>query len=198
MDDNYQKIWESFLKGDDAALSTIYFDFFDLLLNFGMKYATDRYLVEDCIQNLFIDLLKNRGKQRSVENIKFYLMKALRNQISNEQRKAKRMFSTDNLGETEFRINYSIENRLIADETEKIKSKFLTMVKQSLTSRQQEVLYLKFTCGFDYPQISDLMQISVESVRTIVYRTLKTIKDTFGTENYSSLIFATIFRSFFA
>jgi len=193
--DLYQNIWQKFMEGDDAALSSIYFEFFDMLLNFGMKYSSDRFLVEDCIQNLFVDLLKNRKNQRSVVNIRFYLLKALRNQMASEQRKTKKLLLVDEPVEADFSFSYSVENSLISREADEMRSSFLKMVMAGLTPRQKEALYLKFNCGFDYNQISELMQISVESTRTMVYRTLKTIKETFGTDSYSNLIFFSIFRS---
>lgn len=193
--DLYQDIWERYVEGDDAALSSIYFDFFDMLLNFGMKYSSDRFLVEDCIQNLFVDLLKNKQKQKPVKNLRFYLLKALRNQMVSEQRKTKNLLPSEGPGETDFRISYSVENSLIADETDELRSRFLKMITEDLTARQKEALYLKFNCGFDYTQISELMQISVESARTMIYRTLKSIKETFGTTDHSSLLFLSLFNS---
>ncbi len=185
----YQSIWQKYIEGDVNALSFIYLDLFDVLLNFGMKYSTDRHLVEDCIQNLFISLLKNRNKQIPVQNIKFYLIKGLKNIIALEQRKNKKIVPVENTDETDFRINYSIENTIIIQEKGELQAKFLKMVAESLSNRQKEALYLKYVCSFDYVQISELMQINVESVRTIVYRTLKTINKTFGTEKNSNIIF---------
>lgn len=193
--DPYQKIWQNFIDGDDGALSSLYFEFFDMLLNFGVKYSADRFLVEDCIQNLFVDLLKNRLKQKPVKNIKFYLTKALRYQIANEYRKSKKLLLVDKPDERDFRISYSAENSLIANETDEMQTRFLKMVMEDLTPRQKEALYLKFNCGFDYTQISEIMQISVESVRTTIYRTLKSIKEIFDTEGYSNLILFSFFRS---
>lgn len=193
--DPYQKIWQNFIDGDDGALSSLYFEFFDMLLNFGVKYSADRFLVEDCIQNLFVDLLKNRQKQKPVKNIKFYLTKALRNQIANEYRKSKKLLLVDKPDERDFRISYSAENSLIANETDEMQTRFLKMVMEDLTPRQKEALYLKFNCGFDYTQISEIMQISVESVRTTIYRTLKSIKEIFDNESYSNLILFSFFRS---
>lgn len=193
--DQYQTIWKKFTEGDDQALSSLYFDFFDMLLNFGMRYSSDRFLVEDCIQNLFVDLLKNRYKQKPVQNIRFYLFKGLRNQIAYEKRRNRKLVPVETPVETDFRITYSVENWLIANESDDIQAKFLKMVTESLTARQKEALYLKFNCGFDYIQISELMQISVESVRTMVYRTLKSIKDTFGSDVHTNLLFFSVFRS---
>jgi len=76
-----------------------------------------------------------------------------------------------------------------------MRTKFLEMVMEGLTPRQKEALYLKFNCGFDYIQISELMQISIESVRTMIYRTLKSIKEIFDTNSYSNLILFGFFRS---
>jgi len=194
--DLYQNIWQKFIEGDDEALSSIYFEFFDILLNFGMKYSSDRFMVEDCIQNLFVSILKNRRSQKPVANLRFYLTKALRNQMLYEYRKNRKLVFVDEHRGTDFRITYSIENSLIASETEEIRSRFLDMVRKDLSVRQKESLYLKFNCGFDYEQISELMQISVESARTLVYRTIKSIRATFG-EEYSNLIFFSILRSFY-
>ncbi len=193
--DQYQDIWQKYVEGDDNALSSIYYEFFDILLNFGIKYSADRSLVEDCIQNLFVDLLKNRKKQKPVQNIRFFLMKALRNQMAYEHRKTKKLLPVEEPDQMDFRISYSIENSLIASETDEMQSKFLKMVTDTLTTRQKEALYLKFNCGFEYLQISEIMQISVESARTIVYRTIKSIKDTFDIDGHSNLIFFNLFRS---
>ncbi|MCW0483927.1 RNA polymerase sigma factor [Gaoshiqia sediminis] len=193
----YNGIWQRFMDGDEEALSSIYFEFYDVLFNFGMKYSSDRFLVEDCIQNLFVDLLRNRHKQKPVTNIKFYLLKSLRNQMASERRKTKKLLPVGEPGEAEFRISYSAESSLIAIETDELRSMFLKMVTEKLTIRQKEALYLKFNCGFDYVQIAVMMQISVESARTMIYRTLKSIKETFGLECYSDLILFSLFRSFF-
>ena len=195
--DLYHNIWEKFVGGDEQALSSIYFEFFDILLNFGMKYSSDRFLVEDCIQNLFVDLLKNRKNQRPVTNIRFYLLKALRNQMASELRRTKKMLQVkvSETDETNFRISYSVENSLIENEKDEMQSRFLKLVMEGLTLRQKEALYLKFNCGFNYSQISEVMQISVESARTMVYRTLKSIKATFGADSYSNLILFSFFRS---
>ncbi|MEL7588432.1 MAG: sigma-70 family RNA polymerase sigma factor [Prolixibacteraceae bacterium] len=192
--DLYQTIWKKFTEGDDQALSSLYFDFFDSLLNFGMKYSSDRFLVEDCIQNLFVDLLKNRDKQRPVQHIRFYLYKGLRNQLAYEKRKVRKLIPVEEPGETDFRISYSVENLLIVSETDNLQAKFLKLITDRLTARQKEALYLKFNCGFDYIQISELMQISVESARTIIYRTLKSIKDTFGPDTYANILFVCCLR----
>ena len=186
--EKYQNVWQKFQQGDDNALSLIYFDFFDLLLGFGMKYSSDRYLVEDCIQNLFVSLLKNRGEQKAIQNIRFYLLKGLKNQMAYEKRKKKNLIFKANTEETDFRISYSVESVMIDLEKSQLKADFLRKVTESLTNRQREALYLKYICGFDYIQIAEIMEISVESGRTMIYRTLKSLNETFGTDKHANII----------
>ncbi|MBO9637571.1 MAG: sigma-70 region 4 domain-containing protein, partial [Siphonobacter aquaeclarae] len=45
-----------------------------------------------------------------------------------------------------------------------------------LPERQREILYLRFRHDFDYEQIASLMQISVPTCRTFIYRALKQLR----------------------
>ncbi len=189
INNKYQILWEKYFEGDEKHLSVLYYEIFDTLLNFGLKYNSNRQLVEDCLQNIFVDILNNKRKYKAIKNISFFLMKALRNQISNEQRKVKKLISVPEYNELEFNISYAIESSIIEIESEEIKNKFIQIVKNELSDRQKEAIYLKFNCGLDYSQIAELMNISVDSSRTLIYRSIKLLKETFATKNYFHLIF---------
>jgi len=192
--DNHQFIWKRFVDGDNDALSMIYFDYFDMLLNFGIKYVSDKLLVEDCIQNLFVDLMRNREKLGDVRSIRFYLFKALRNKISNEIRRKNRWRTVSGIEESEFQISYTIENKLIDRERDEIQAKLIELISKTLTGKQKEALYLKFNCGFDYVQIAEVMDIHTDSARTLIYRTFKQIKQTFGDTIANEMILLHFFR----
>ena len=49
-------IWKDLLKGDKNALASIYSDHFDKLYNYGCRISKDAGIVEDAIQDLFIEL----------------------------------------------------------------------------------------------------------------------------------------------
>ncbi len=175
----------------------IYFDHFDVLLNFGIKYVTDRVTVEDCIQDLFVELMKNREKLQLVKNVKFYLIKALRNKISNELRNRQKFHPVKNMQESVFQLSYSIEKKIIDhidQEQDELRAKFIEMITNTLTSKQKEILYLKFNCGFNYEQIAEVMDIHIDSARTLVYRTFKQIKQTFGEDIPSEMILLHLFQ----
>ncbi|MEL7588217.1 MAG: sigma-70 family RNA polymerase sigma factor [Prolixibacteraceae bacterium] len=178
--DKYELVLKRFIEGDNNILSVIYFDFIDVLLNFGLKYTADQGLVEDCIHNLFIDLLKNRKKLGAVANIKFYLFKSLFYQIQKERLKTKDLPTDRMPSDSPFLISYSVEKSIISDEINQSREKMLALLLTKLTPKQRELLYLKYNCGFSYIQISEILQIDVSSARKMVYRTLKSLRENFA------------------
>ena len=53
-----QMIWESFLCGDDEAYTYIYRQYSQALYAYGMHFTSDKGLVEDCIQDVFIKIFQ--------------------------------------------------------------------------------------------------------------------------------------------
>ena len=60
-------LWRAFRAGDEKALITIFGRFSRPMYNYGYKIASDRELVKDAIQELFIDIWQNR--ERFEENL---------------------------------------------------------------------------------------------------------------------------------
>lgn len=73
----------------------------------------------------------------------------------------------------------SYEDYLIDEETNTEKSWQLHEVIKSLSKRQIECLTLKFEHNLTYIEISEVLGISVESTRTMIYRTLKELRKCF-------------------
>ena len=55
-----QKLWVSFIQGDDNCLEKLYRRYFDALYNYGKKWLNNNTLTEDCIQDLFVELWEKR------------------------------------------------------------------------------------------------------------------------------------------
>ncbi len=74
-ENDLNKMWDNFrLDGSQEALSLIYYEHFDYLYDFAIKYTPDHTLIEDCIQNVFGYILKKRKKLNPVSNLRFYLL----------------------------------------------------------------------------------------------------------------------------
>ena len=59
----------------------------DDLFEFGSKFTTDREMIKDCIQDVFVKLYTKKDELVSVSNIESYLYVSLRNRINDEFRR---------------------------------------------------------------------------------------------------------------
>ncbi|MEQ8238370.1 MAG: hypothetical protein RIA69_04115, partial [Cyclobacteriaceae bacterium] len=50
------ELWDLFRHGNDAAFDFIYQQYFDRLYNYGRQFTSHIAIVEDAIQELFIEL----------------------------------------------------------------------------------------------------------------------------------------------
>ncbi|MEO6583305.1 MAG: sigma factor, partial [Ferruginibacter sp.] len=77
-------LWEQFRNGDTESFVTIFKKYYSDLFNYGRKITTDDAIIEDCIQELFMDLWRTHGKAEIISlnayffrAFKFKLIKAI-------------------------------------------------------------------------------------------------------------------------
>lgn len=171
--------WQRFIYGDPDAFSQLYDAYSDVLYAFGMRYTVDRDLVKDCLHDLFIDLHTYRRNLASDVNVKFYLLKSLRRKLHAAHRKSSLLSFDRWNADDPLTINafdFGIEHDLIMDEREREILETLTAEINQLPDRQREILYLRFYQDLDYEEIAAIMQISVPTCRTFIYRALKQLR----------------------
>jgi RNA polymerase sigma factor (sigma-70 family) len=173
-----QIIWDNFREGNKKALEIIYEDNYPSLFHYGLKFTPDENLVKDLIHELFIELIDSRDNLSATDNIRFYLLKALRNKLSKHflsslKEKANQVVSAD------FSFVESIETQLIKKEIEEgIRARILASVKK-LSEKQQEIIYLRFYNDMSYQMIADIFQVKVQTVRNLMFRAIQSLKEDF-------------------
>ena len=60
---------------------------------------------------------------------------------------------------------------------------------ESLSDRQREAIYLKYTNDFSYEEIAEILNIDVASSRTLIYRSIKKIRELLGRNAIVFLLF---------
>lgn len=86
--------WNHFIKsGDLDALSQVYFHYYDLLFTYGLKITSDRQIVEDSIQNVFLSCIKSRKNITEVKSLNGYLVSSFRRELFNSLEKKKRTYT---------------------------------------------------------------------------------------------------------
>lgn len=171
------EVWSKFRNGDDEALSRIYDRLSKRLYLYGLKFTSNQSIIEDSIQDLFCELVKNRRNLGSTDNIQFYLIRSFKRKLHRLLQKEMKYHLKDNEEEYVFEITYSIEHEIITGENVNQKEISLKKAIQFLTPRQKEAVYLKFTEGLEYDQISEIMNMSIESCRNLIYKSIKSLKD---------------------
>ncbi|QGY44589.1 sigma-70 family RNA polymerase sigma factor [Maribellus comscasis] len=171
------KIWEDFKRGENYALSHIYYQHIQLLFRYGKKFSDDDEIVKDAIQDLFFDLIRTREKLGETDNIKFYLLASFRRKIIKTLKKQTYIIGPPDNKTLNAEIVYSIENEIIDKEELSQKEKAIQEGLKKLTARQREILFYRFSCDLEYEQICEIMSLKYDSARKQVFRALKSLKE---------------------
>jgi RNA polymerase sigma factor (sigma-70 family) len=175
MDD--ASIWNSFLAGDSLAYEYIYRQHVQKLFLFGTTLTKDEELVKDCIQDVFVRLLEKRQTLGRTDNIRMYLLTALRHTILNALRKQKTGHTYHHsLEKEEPADDDTILEKMIRHEDELEKTELLNYLWAALTHRQKEIVYCRFVEGLGLEEISKRLHIDYHSVANVIQRALKKMR----------------------
>lgn len=188
-------LWKRFKDGDDEAFYWLYDQNIDALYSFGTRISKDTEFVKDCIHDLFLDLYKYRHQLSDTDSIRFYLFRSLRRKIHKRGKRLLSIMYNDDMTATREQVVPGAEKSIVEQETKDENHMILGKAMEKLTQHQKEALFLKFDQNLSYPEIADLLGISVESVRTNIYRALKTLRECIQKENPSFylILFGKIF-----
>ena len=172
-------VWKNFQSGDKEAFAYLYNLHVEALFRYGTKLCKDVSLVQDSIQDIFIDLyVKRQNNKTDPENLRYYLILALKRDLIKKTKRNNRL-TEETEDDFRFKPEYSIEKVLIDKEEEAELNQNIHKMLSELPSKQKEAIYLRFNESLPYPEIAKVMNISIESVRKQVYRALKSMREMF-------------------
>lgn len=170
-----QIIWDSFRNGSVEALETIYEENYSSLFHYGIKFTRNEEVIKDLIHELFIELIDSGKKLSRIDNIRFYLLKALRYKILHHLSSTLDQENQEVVWE--FSLLESIENKLIQNEVEtEIQERMMDAVKK-LSKKQQEIIYLRFYDNVSYSEIAQMFDVKIQTVRNLMNRAIKSLKE---------------------
>ncbi|MCH7415412.1 sigma-70 family RNA polymerase sigma factor [Belliella sp. R4-6] len=173
------EIWDSFRSGSESAFITIYQNYFDKLYTYGMKISNSEDLVKDAIQDLFIELRKNRSKLGQTNSIKFYLFKSLKRKLIKEEGKWYSNLETLD-SKYFFDFSFSPEQLIIDRQVDEERSRKLNQAIKQLSPRKKEVVYYYFFEELSYKEIQEIMNLdNIKSVRNLIYKSISFLREIF-------------------
>lgn len=161
--------WLAFTTGDREALGLLFRMYYPHLYKYGIKIIGDEQVLEDCIQELFIELWQHKNPPPTL-SVKAYLLKALKYKILKTLHK-KSLLLPD---ATTFEISY--ESFIIAKQEDEEKIKKVVQAIDQLSNRQKEIIYLKFYQNLSYEEVSEIMNINYQVARNLLHQAIKAMR----------------------
>lgn len=198
VDNTNDYTWQAFLIGDENAFTKVYHRYAESLFSFGRKFNVDEQLLDDAVQEVFVDLFLKRQKLAgSIKNVKAYLFVALKNNLLKKIDKSRRLptLGLDNFRDLNFVIEYDAQQNMINSEIEDETNQRLTEAINQLSKKQKEIIYLKFEEELDYPEIAQVLKIGVESARKQIYRAIKSLRESLDHQELNTLFYIFLKKS---
>ena len=167
-------LWIQFLYGNENAFTQLYWLFLDDLLTYGRRVGGDNEMVEDLIQDLFLKLYQKKIILEDNTRLRPFLFRALKNLIYNQLlRNAKLQPLPDY--DFAFDLNYTIDEQLSLTQDQGLSDEIHHILK-GLTGRQKEIIYLRFVHEMSFEEISEIMEINIQSARNLLTRSMEKLR----------------------
>jgi RNA polymerase sigma factor (sigma-70 family) len=166
-------LWNAALGGNREAFGQIFRNHYALLYQYGSKICPDTETLEDCIQELFIEIWQRKNTQ-PIRSVKAYLLQALKFKLYKVFRSQKRTLELEENNQEPFELSH--ETFMIDAQEDEEKAKRVLEAINQLPSRQKEIVYLKIYKGLSYEEVSEVMQLNYQVVRNLLCQALKTFR----------------------
>jgi RNA polymerase sigma factor (sigma-70 family) len=161
--------WHAFIGGDQEALGKLFGMYYPHLFKYGIKIVQDEQVLEDCIQELFIELWQHKNPPPTL-SVKAYLLKALKYKLYKTLHKKTRVLPDA----VAFEMSY--ESFIIAKQDDEEKVKKVLQAIDQLSNRQKEIIYLKFYQELSYEEVSEIMNINYQVARNLLHQAIKAMR----------------------
>jgi RNA polymerase sigma factor (sigma-70 family) len=175
-----QELWERVLNSHAPSLDAIYFRYVDDLFDYGMKIVRNESIIQDTIQDIFVDLWNKRKTLNSIEYLKTYLLVALKRRLIRKVERQKRSSSISDMAmesSVEFNLKLITEPEIFKEHDEADRKHKIQTALNKLTPKQREVIFLKYYQHHSYLEISDILEVETKAVYKLMARALDGLKE---------------------
>ncbi|MCL2561234.1 MAG: RNA polymerase sigma factor [Rikenellaceae bacterium] len=165
-------IWHAFLTGDKNACSQIYDLYAKRMYLFGLRFTSDKDIIEDAIHDVFVKIYGN-DKLRGVANVRSYLFISLKNTLLNILKKPA-TFRLENLILPS--VDSDTDLGMLRREQQTGYEIFLSRLDHILSERQRQVIYYRFVEELPLGEIARMLEINLQSVKNILHVSIKKIR----------------------
>lgn len=172
-------LWNQLRLGDEEAFSSLFERYYSTLVNYGKTLMTGEDRVKDCVQDVFVNIWTYRYKLNEAIVVKAYLLSSVRKRIARLHHREHIFSNIKNIDSLEFLFDFSIEDRLIADETTAKKAEQLNKSINQLSDRQKEAIYLRYHHGLTVDQVAEVLNLNYQSTKNLLHRAILQLRKDF-------------------
>ncbi len=193
------EVWQHFQKGCEKSFTYLHQKYYNDLYAYAFKFTADEYVAKNAIQELFIYLWKNKALLGKVDNVRYYLIFSLRRHLMRLLKKERKHFHVS-YADTHFsrHFSFSPEDIVIKKETFLMNEQRVLSALNRLTSRQREVIYLRYFHDMRPEEIAAMLALNYQSVLNCLGRALKNLRKMMLSQQTLEIPLLMLFTSVFS
>ncbi|MFL9485117.1 RNA polymerase sigma factor [Chitinophagaceae bacterium LWZ2-11] len=181
------RLWELCRAGDKEAFEQLFKFYYRFLYHYGLKHTSNQVLLEDCVQELFVELWE-KAPATEIQSFRAYLFQSFRFRLYRQIQKSDQYNKVKEAGDDGSLFTGSVETLIIKKEEGDERAKQLQTAISQLSKRQQEIIYLRFYNDLEYEEICAIMQISYQVSRNLLYQAIKALKKVVISPSFSAIL----------
>lgn len=145
----------------------------DKMYRFALRIVGEQTQAEDIVQEVYLKLWDKREQRHQIQNLEGYCMQIARNMsIDQLQRKGQDFAPIESVQEQP--TSGQLSPQIVVEQRDTMQH--LHKIIESLPEKQKMVLQLRDIEGMSYQEIADVLEISMEQVKTNLFRARNFIK----------------------
>lgn len=171
-------IWQDLKAGSRSALDQIYYAHVPALMAYGRQITANSALVDDCIQELFVDLWVKRERLGNTSSIRFYLFKSLKRRVFRCLQKEEKSKCFCDLGDlfSENPVFHTSGINTSGDSDLETHKKLMDLV-ENLSPLQKEIIFLKFFNDLSFDEISEVLDLSKKQLYNALSKAMNRLRE---------------------
>lgn len=175
MDFSDDYIIDKLTKGDRKIFEYVYTRYVNALYAYGKGFGLSDNELQDILHDLFLSFLVTPGIFAGVKSVKSYLFASFKNRILNVL-KIPREYNDIHQYEHLFVAKVDLLDEMIDREEADRRKRQVQSLLESLTSRQQEAIYLRYMQKLSYDEIAQILRLTPKGARKLVARGIEQMR----------------------
>jgi len=171
----HELLYRISVKDDEKAARDLFTLFHPKLVRFAVFYTASIHDANDVVSEVFIKFFRRIKKNHDIQDLQFYLYKAVKNQCLTYLKKQRNDFSLDDLDWDNTNYNYEThnpENQLINQE---LSSKIEEAIN-NLPPKRKMIYKMVIIDGLKYKEAAEILDLSVKTIENHLALAVKDLR----------------------